>query len=134
MGRPELGILPAAKSSGLRSSGYLNMGRDTNSSVSSRRHGSFSVAMMQQYRVPRPPSYEQYEARITACFIRRSSSAAFYQSLIDYLKTASVEGWSPLQIPTSYFLGHGLGKSDQSDASSANENGSPLFVPTSTSH
>ncbi|KAI1859568.1 uncharacterized protein JN550_011976 [Neoarthrinium moseri] len=53
----------------------------------------------------------EYEARIRNCFRCWPSAGPFYQTLIDYLQTAGSRiGFSPLQSPTVYLLGHDLGK------------------------
>ncbi|KAH8203220.1 hypothetical protein TruAng_002625 [Truncatella angustata] len=53
----------------------------------------------------------EYEARIKDCFRCWPSAGPFYQTLIDYLQTAgSGIGFSPLQSPTAYLLGHDVGK------------------------
>ncbi|KAK0730146.1 hypothetical protein B0H67DRAFT_478187 [Lasiosphaeris hirsuta] len=77
-----------------------------------------------------PPSYEQYEARIRACFRCWPGASQFYQTLIDYLHTATTStGFSPLQVPITYSLGNGLGENDQIEAEHGNQ--PPLRRPPS---
>ncbi|GAB1319271.1 Magnesium transport protein CorA [Madurella fahalii] len=79
------------------------------------------------HHASKPSTSKQYEARIRECFRRWPDAAPFYETLIEYLNTALSPGFSQLQIPTIYWLGHDLGQSDPV------ETGSPLgHSPSST--
>ena len=76
---------------------------------------------------------EQYEAHIRDCFRCWPHAAPFYQTLIDYLRTASNTGFSPLQTPTTYLLGHDFGKKAEIEPSSPQaqrRSSLPLFIST----
>lgn len=80
------------------------------------------------HRASRPSTSSRYRyiERIEECFCCWPNAAPFYQPLIEYLRTAFSPGFSQLQIPTTYWLGHDLGKSGPV------ETGSPLgHSPTS---
>ncbi|KXX77254.1 hypothetical protein MMYC01_204945 [Madurella mycetomatis] len=70
------------------------------------------------HHASKPLTSEGYEARIRECFRRWPNAAPFYQTLIDYLNTAFSQVFSPLQIPTTYWLGHDLGRRDPVEAGS----------------
>ncbi|EAQ85331.1 predicted protein [Chaetomium globosum CBS 148.51] len=87
------------------------------------------MALPPEEQTPTSSSPEKYpyEARIRDCFRCWPTAAVFYQSLIDYLHTTSSDTFSPLQVPTTYLLGHHLDRNGRTET----PHGSP--VPRSQS-